>query len=188
MLNVCLISETDNAVLTWPDSLYVPSPLATLTTTLTVAGGTGLMADLGGGLLEPGGGQREELKTQFMTREGTYQLMSLAEYTRPNRVGYNNQPTNCSAPVKVSLVLSKARHSPLTQVSFVNSECDETAGETLAFNYGRELFVYPYRGVRKAADLTKPLDKRVYKGTWPTCHDFGPPGCLKNENVRFYRF
>ena len=38
-------------------------------------------------------------------------------------------------------------------------------------------------GVRKAADLTKPIDKRVYKGTCPTCHDFGPPGCLRNENV-----
>ena len=71
------------------------------------------------------------------------------------------------------------------QVSFVHSESEENPGETLAFNYGRELFVYPYRGVRKAADLTKPLDKRVYKGTCPTCHDFGPPGCLKNENVSF---
>ena len=60
------------------------------------------MADLGGGLLEPGTGQREELKTQFMTREGTYHLMALAEYTRPNRVGYNNQPANGSVPVKVS--------------------------------------------------------------------------------------
>ena len=37
------------------------------------------------------------------------------------------------------------------------------------------------RGVRKAADLTKPVDKRVYKGTCPPCHDFGPPGCLKSE-------
>ena len=60
------------------------------------------MADLGGGLLEPGSGQREELKTQFMTREGTYHLMALAEYTRPNRLGYNNQPANGSVPVKVN--------------------------------------------------------------------------------------
>ena len=61
----------------------------------------GLMADLGGSLLEPVGGAREELKTQFMTREGTYQLMTLSEYTRPNRVGYNTQPANCNTPVKV---------------------------------------------------------------------------------------
>ena len=26
--------------------------------------------------------------------------------------------------------------------------------------------------VEQAADLTKPIDKRVYKGTFPTCHDF----------------
>ena len=95
--------------------------------------------------------------------------MTLAEYTRPNRVGYANQAANTNAPVKVS---------------FVNSaDAENGGGEKIAFNYGRELFVYPYKGVRKAADLTKPIDKRVYKGTCPTCHDFGPPGCLKNENV-----
>jgi hypothetical protein len=66
-------------------------------------------------------------------------------------------------------------------VSFVNAGTGENGGEKIAFNYGRELFVYPYRGVRKAADLTKPIDKRVYKGTCPTCHDFGPPGCLRSE-------
>jgi hypothetical protein len=26
--------------------------------------------------------------------------------------------------------------------------------------------------VVQAADLTKPIDKRIYKGTLPTCHDF----------------
>merc|ERR1711971_1502291 len=90
---------------------------------------------------------------------GTYHLMTLAEYSRPNRVGYANQAASCNAPVKVS---------------FVNGGTGENGGEKIAFNYGRELFVYPYRGVRKAADLTKPIDKRVYKGTFPTCHDFGP--------------
>ena len=46
--------------------------------------------------------------------------------------------------------------------------------ERITFNFGREIFVYPYKGVKKAADLTKPIDKRIYKGTCPTCHDFGP--------------
>ena len=147
----------------------------------------GLMAELGGGLLDPGGGGgREELKTQFLTREGTYQLMSLAEYTRPNRLGYNSQPVNCNTPVKVSSLPALVSSTKMTssQVSFVTSETEENRGEKIAFNYGRELFVYPYRGVKKAADLTKPLDKRVYKGTFPPCHDFGPPGCLKDESVR----
>ena len=31
------------------------------------------------------------------------------------------------------------------QVSFVNSGSGEQGGEKIAFNYGRELFVYPYR-------------------------------------------
>lgn len=26
----------------------------------------------------------------------------------------------------------------------------------------------------QAADLTKPVDKKMYKGTNPTCHDFNP--------------
>ena len=63
------------------------------------------------------------------------------------------------------------------QSSEVTEATESTSLVTLdriTFNYGREIFVYPYRGVRKAADLTKPIDKRIYKGTFPTCHDFGP--------------
>lgn len=41
------------------------------------------LGDLGVGLADTAG--RDELKTQFVTREGTYQLMTLAEYSRPNR-------------------------------------------------------------------------------------------------------
>ncbi|VDK55698.1 unnamed protein product [Cylicostephanus goldi] len=32
---------------------------------------------------------KEELKTHFTTREGTYKLMTMAEYSRPNRVPMN---------------------------------------------------------------------------------------------------
>ena len=59
------------------------------------------MGEMAGGMIDSGGA-RDELKTQFMTREGTYHLMTLAEYSRPNRVGYANQAANCNAPVKVS--------------------------------------------------------------------------------------
>ena len=67
------------------------------------------MGDLGGAMLDPGGSlgltARDELKTQFLTREGTYHLMTLAEYSRPNRVGYANQAATANAPVKVSKVI-----------------------------------------------------------------------------------
>jgi hypothetical protein len=46
------------------------------------------------------------------------------------------------------------------QVSFVG--CGSGENEKIAFNYGRELFVYPYRGIRKSSEA-KLLDKRVYK-------------------------
>lgn len=31
-----------------------------------------------------------------------------------------------------------------------------------------------YFSLFQAADLSKPIDKRIYKGTQPTCHDFNP--------------
>lgn len=54
-----------------------------------------------------------------------------------------------------------------------HSEIDAfTNSDRICFNVGRELYVFVYRGVRNAVDLNKPIDKRVYKGTYPTCHDF----------------
>ena len=132
----------------------------------------------------------DELKTQFMTREGTYRLMTLSEYSRPNRVGYANTAQGGTAssgcpggPVKVSFVSLPKPSQPLPETDNDPNNCcngmQSATGtsatlERITFNYGREIFVYPYRGVRKAADLTKPIDKRIYKGTVPTCHDFGP--------------
>lgn len=99
-------------------------------------------------------GDPGDIKTQFITREGLYRLMTLSEYSRPNRVGY--QPCQGQAP-------------PLVRVSLV-SVPDQ--GERICFNHGRELYVYVYKGIKKAADLSKPLEKKVYKGANPTCHDF----------------
>lgn len=45
---------------------------------------------------------KDDLKTQFITREGTYRLMTLNEYSRPNRVGYQSNQNN--PQVRVSLV------------------------------------------------------------------------------------
>nr|XP_046222287.1 WD repeat-containing protein 20 isoform X1 [Oncorhynchus gorbuscha] len=103
---------------------------------------------------EGGGKDINEIKTQFTTREGVYKLLTHSEYSRPNRVPFNSQGSN---PVKVS---------------FVNVNDQSGNGDRICFNVGRELYFYIYKGVRKAADLSKPIDKRIYKGTQPTCHDF----------------
>ncbi|XP_030626375.1 WD repeat-containing protein 20 isoform X2 [Chanos chanos] len=105
---------------------------------------------------EGGGKEMNEIKTQFSTREGAYQLLTHSEYSRPNRVPFNSQGSN---PVKVS---------------FVNVNDQSGNGDRICFNVGRELYFYIYKGIRKAADLSKPIDKRIYKGTQPTCHDFNP--------------
>ncbi|XP_058284455.1 dystrophia myotonica WD repeat-containing protein isoform X1 [Hylobates moloch] len=50
-----------------------------------------------------------------------------------------------------------------------------SGGDRVCFNLGRELYFYPgccRRGSQRSIDLNKPIDKRIYKGTQPTCHDF----------------
>ncbi|XP_067024654.1 WD repeat-containing protein 20-like isoform X1 [Acropora muricata] len=96
----------------------------------------------------------QEIKQHFATKEGCYRLLDLSVYSRPNKVPYNAQQCH---PVRVSFVTVKDQGG---------------CNDRIAFNVGRELYFYIYKGVRKAADLTKPLDKRLYKGTIPTCHDF----------------
>ncbi|KFD65473.1 hypothetical protein M514_03866 [Trichuris suis] len=115
---------------------------------------------------------KEVIKSQFITREGTYKLMTLSEYSRPSRVPLNPAQGNNvagSAPVHVSFV---------TLPADVNESSDSANNcrEKICFNVGRELYVYNYEGVAKAADLSRPIDKRVYKGTYPTCHDFNQGG------------
>ena len=79
--------------------------------------------------------------------------MTLSEYSHPNRIAYSTQ---ANVPVKLS---------------FINTADSASSGaaadEKICFNIGRELYFYSYKGVRKAADLTKPIDKRVYKGEFP---------------------
>ncbi|XP_061451846.1 WD repeat-containing protein 20-like [Rhineura floridana] len=100
------------------------------------------------------GGGKNEIKTQFTTHEGLYKLLSHLEYSWPNRVPFNSQGYN---PVCVS---------------FVNANDRSGNSNWRCFNVGRELYFYIYKGVRKTADLSKPIDKRLYKGTQPMCHDF----------------
>ena len=77
------------------------------------------------------GGGKDEIKTQFVTREGIYKLMTLSEYSRPNRVTYNGQG---NTPVKVS---------------FITLNEPSGTGDRICFNVSRELYFYMYKGVRK---------------------------------------
>ncbi|XP_016925385.4 WD repeat-containing protein 20 [Drosophila suzukii] len=203
---------------------------------------------------------KDDLKTQFVTREGTYRLLTLSEYSRPNRVGYSS---NQSSPqVRVSMVTlpspaqgklgsetagspvggaaagtttttngsspgasptggaagsgpagaattaisnggaggdSNYSHSNHNSNSAANSTVDARlgggismhsmmnggvvdqngvatnqvlGGDRICFNFGRDLYVYSFRGAKKGTEMSKPIDKKFYKGTNPSCHDF----------------
>lgn len=79
-----------------------------------------------------GGSIKEEIKTQFITREGIYKLLSLSEYSRPNRAAFTGVS---NTPVKTSFVTHK--------------ESAVTVSDKICFNVGKELYVYNYKGVRK---------------------------------------
>lgn len=104
-----------------------------------------------------GNEEEDKLKTQFVVRDGTYKRMTLSEYSRPNRVAYTTNQGNTAV-----------------KVSFITLPDPDPSGypERLCFNTGKELYVFVYKGVKKAADLTKYVDKKIYKGTNPTSHDF----------------
>ena len=84
------------------------------------------------------GGGKDEIKTQFMTREGTYKLMPLSEYSRPNRVAYNGH----------------GQANPPVKVSFITLKEPAGSGDRICFNVGRELYFYTYKGVRKVGGQT----------------------------------
>eukprot|EP00094_Tigriopus_californicus_P007460 TCALIF_07182-PA protein Name:"Similar to WDR20 WD repeat-containing protein 20 (Homo sapiens)" AED:0.04 eAED:0.04 QI:348/0.66/0.5/1/1/1/4/0/733 len=163
-----------------------------------------------------------ELKTQFMTREGLYTLLSYPKYAKPSsRLDYSGPATlgrdgllsaagsagasaasgnvgALGAPVRVSFAPAIPARSSSLNSSGASSNGEERSGgcatpnggagsgtltpttpsqycgEKITFNFGKEIFVYPYKGLKRAGDLNKPIDKRTYKGTCPTCHDFGP--------------
>jgi len=81
-------------------------------------------------------GGRDEIKTQFSTREGMYRLITLSDCLRPNRVPQNG-PANM--PVKLSFV----------SLGDQNAEDDR-----ICFNIGKELYFYQYSGVGKVSLFT----------------------------------
>lgn len=80
---------------------------------------------------ESGGNRADEVKTQFTVREGTYRLSNLSEYSRPNRTNYVEGGT-----------------SPVF-LSFTSLHSNLEIPERVCFNVGKELFVYPFKGLKK---------------------------------------
>ena len=73
-----------------------------------------------------------EIKTQFCTKEGKYRVLRLSDYSRP----MNNTPNNI--PVKLSFVTLKG-----------GGDSDGDNEDKIAFNVGRDMFFYNFRGVKK---------------------------------------
>ncbi|KAH8408452.1 hypothetical protein KR215_005703 [Drosophila sulfurigaster] len=212
---------------------------------------------------------KDDLKTQFVTREGTYRLLTLSEYSRPNRVGYSsnqsspqvrvsfvtlpnpssgsNSKTNSEhaatpaatttantttgatttsdkrlqsngAATTTTVTSSTTTTTPATPTSTTTTAAitlnggggggdsyngtstvdarlgggismhsmtnggvlDQNGmltnqiygGDRICFNFGRDLYVYAFRGIKKGTEMSKPIDKKFYKGTNPSCHDF----------------
>jgi hypothetical protein len=72
-----------------------------------------------------------DVKNRFATKEGTYTLMNLSEYCRPNRLPYTVQ------------------HAFPVRISFVTLKEKDCSSDRIAFNVGKELYVYVYKGVKK---------------------------------------
>lgn len=105
---------------------------------------------------------KEDIKSQFVTREGTYRLLALSEYSRPNRVAYGGGAGGgAPAGVRVSLVtLPQAPSQPDPADEAPPPQPPPEDRDRIAFNYGKELYVYVYRGVRKvpsAVSAPRPL-------------------------------
>jgi hypothetical protein len=78
---------------------------------------------------------KDETKTNFVTREGVYRLLNLSEYSRPNRVGY--QSNQNSPQVRVSLVSVPTQNSGQQQL--------ENGEKFSAIKVLLQLFILHYR-------------------------------------------
>ncbi|KAK7939482.1 hypothetical protein WMY93_002808 [Mugilogobius chulae] len=140
-----------------------------------------------------------EIKSQFRTREGFYKLLTLSDsqqrggLPRGASAGATLGPVTGAGAIPgggVGLLQpgpgtaasssnagassSPAGFLPPVRVSMVKLQPEDPGEESerVCFNIGRELYFYTYTNIKKAVDLSKPIDKRIYKGTQPTCHDF----------------
>lgn len=144
--------------------------------------------------------EEKEIKRIFVVEDGIYQVVKTAELSRPRPLAHyqvppglaaaNNQMAGITSTVHVSFLDFPSRDaiqpdaamecsssydpnrreengSPLMQ-----NQSAENEESIICFNVGKELYMYAYRGTRTKTDLTRPIDKRVYKATAPSFHIF----------------
>lgn len=99
----------------------------------------------------------ETIKHQFKTREGTYRKLNFSEYTHILSKNYNgaSTPSQTNIGIKCSFCFIQ-----------------DSSTELICFNTSREIYIYNFYGANKIPEVNMPVDKRIYKGTFPTAHDF----------------
>lgn len=155
-----------------------------------------------GALLSHSQPAREEIKKSFAARDGIYRVVVSAELSRPRPLPHYQMPAGLSSAaasqmaiagstVRVSFLdapehskkrnvigveslSSSSSHGASVSVSRDEQNTEDASSDLICFNVGKELYVYSYRGVQTETDLSRPIDKRVYKGTSPTYHLFNP--------------
>uniref|UniRef100_A0A3Q4HFZ8 DM1 locus, WD repeat containing n=1 Tax=Neolamprologus brichardi TaxID=32507 RepID=A0A3Q4HFZ8_NEOBR len=108
----------------------------------------------------PGGG------VGLLQGPGAAAAAAAAAASSSSNAAANSSPAGFLPPVRVSMVK-------------LQPEDPSEESERVCFNIGRELYFYTYTNIKKvrlgaslASRANKPIDKRIYKGTQPTCHDF----------------
>ncbi|KAI3422229.1 hypothetical protein GPALN_012759 [Globodera pallida] len=128
------------------------------------------------------------IRTSFIAPEGVYRQMTVNEFFRANRIQNQVAGSVCNTPVRFSFL-----RIPTSRLSYAEEVLPSTSGaahhqdvvmenqqlpnemsvyvDRICHNIGREIYVLDYTSLVNPSPA-KQVDKRVYKGTFPTCHDF----------------
>ncbi|KAL3113495.1 hypothetical protein niasHT_013605 [Heterodera trifolii] len=138
------------------------------------------------------------IRTSFVTPEGVYRQMTVNEFFRANRIQNQVAGSVCNTPVRFSFL-----RIPVTRLSFAEEALPSTSDvhhhellrenykwhsnemngyiDRICHNIGREIYVFDYTSLVNSSNSAKQIDKRVYKGTFPTCHDFKQTAATLNS-------
>uniref|UniRef100_A0A914MXU1 WD_REPEATS_REGION domain-containing protein n=1 Tax=Meloidogyne incognita TaxID=6306 RepID=A0A914MXU1_MELIC len=129
------------------------------------------------------------IRTNLNLPEGVYRQSTTAnEYFRSNRMPTQVAGPVCNSSIRISFLkipklnyveealpsTSNKYTSNTNSFDHYHSPIIETSNyiERVCLNIGREIYVFDYSGANGMTDTAKIVDKRVYKGTFPTCHAF----------------